>query len=449
MATLGVVSYANVSSHNKLQILQQTTNNNPLVNNNNNNERREIIILRKKPKIPIVSEVKQQHQPIAPIVTTAPTTVLINNNNNSSSNNNNNNGRARKRPPGGSGILSRPQHQPPPIAVARRNARERNRVKQVNNGFATLRQHIPLSISSAYTSQSDANGGRNVSKKLSKVETLRMAVDYIRSLQQLLEESDGNNTSNSSIESATSYSSSTQTNSQQQHTHSAYEDDNGRDSPTILLDDDDDSSLIDPTSPAQVTHYGTAIGGNNLTQLMSSPDSHKTFSTTSSSHLYEVDENMAPVIVSPHSAARSLTAEMISSVHHLVPGVDIYQQTSPTEMTLLHDPVSRLQQPATTSLSPGVYSEQSVSPGATQGAATMEDLATSTFLPAFTTALKSAPLTHLPTSLASLVHHSGHVLQFPIKREEVHSDITGASEVIDMISWWDHEQKLRQQTTPS
>lgn len=54
-------------------------------------------------------------------------------------------------------------------SVARRNERERNRVRQVNLGFATLRQHVP-----------------NRSKKMSKVETLRSAVQYIRQLQALL-----------------------------------------------------------------------------------------------------------------------------------------------------------------------------------------------------------------------------------------------------------------------
>lgn len=56
-------------------------------------------------------------------------------------------------------------------AVSRRNARERNRVKLVNNGFATLRNHVPT-------------GKKN--KKLSKVETLRSAVDYIKQLKMLL-----------------------------------------------------------------------------------------------------------------------------------------------------------------------------------------------------------------------------------------------------------------------
>lgn len=80
-----------------------------------------------------------------------------------------------------------------PASVARRNARERNRVKQVNNGFATLRQHIPQSVAQALGGNTAGThgGSRAGSKKLSKVETLRMAVEYIRSLQRLLEEHDG------------------------------------------------------------------------------------------------------------------------------------------------------------------------------------------------------------------------------------------------------------------
>ena len=58
-----------------------------------------------------------------------------------------------------------------PLSVARRNERERNRVKMVNMGFNTLRQHIP-------------NGSKD--KKMSKVETLRSAVAYIRQLQLIL-----------------------------------------------------------------------------------------------------------------------------------------------------------------------------------------------------------------------------------------------------------------------
>nr|XP_029711143.1 achaete-scute complex protein T3-like [Aedes albopictus] len=68
-------------------------------------------------------------------------------------------------------------------SIQRRNARERNRVKQVNNGFAHLRQHIPSSVVTALT-----NGGRGPHKKLSKVDTLKVAVKYIRSLQRMLDE---------------------------------------------------------------------------------------------------------------------------------------------------------------------------------------------------------------------------------------------------------------------
>ena len=64
-------------------------------------------------------------------------------------------------------------NQPAPATVARRNERERNRVKLVNLGFTSLRQQLP-------------NGVNN--KKMSKVETLRSAVSYIRQLQQMLDE---------------------------------------------------------------------------------------------------------------------------------------------------------------------------------------------------------------------------------------------------------------------
>ncbi|XP_056642367.1 achaete-scute complex protein T5-like [Diorhabda carinulata] len=85
-----------------------------------------------------------------------------------------------------------------PASVARRNARERNRVKQVNNGFATLRSHIPPSVAQSLSPQGSSQG-RGASKKLSKVETLRLAVEYIRSLQQMIEDHENEMTGNSSI----------------------------------------------------------------------------------------------------------------------------------------------------------------------------------------------------------------------------------------------------------
>ncbi|XP_067636137.1 achaete-scute complex protein T8 [Eurosta solidaginis] len=84
-----------------------------------------------------------------------------------------------KKPAGTPGRKGLPLQQ----AVARRNARERNRVKQVNNGFTALRERIPEEIAEAFEAQGN---GRGTVKKLSKVETLRMAVEYIRSLERLL-----------------------------------------------------------------------------------------------------------------------------------------------------------------------------------------------------------------------------------------------------------------------
>ncbi|XP_016995428.2 achaete-scute complex protein T4 [Drosophila takahashii] len=76
-------------------------------------------------------------------------------------------------------------------SVQRRNARERNRVKQVNNSFARLRQHIPQSIISDLTK----GGGRGPHKKISKVDTLRIAVEYIRRLQDLVDDLNGGSSS--------------------------------------------------------------------------------------------------------------------------------------------------------------------------------------------------------------------------------------------------------------
>ncbi|KAK5644047.1 hypothetical protein RI129_007892 [Pyrocoelia pectoralis] len=89
-----------------------------------------------------------------------------------------------------------------PASVARRNARERNRVKQVNNGFAALRQHIPSNVLAAFAPPNGAatsSTGRGANKKLSKVETLKMAVEYIRSLQQMLEDHEAEMSSKSTI----------------------------------------------------------------------------------------------------------------------------------------------------------------------------------------------------------------------------------------------------------
>lgn len=59
-----------------------------------------------------------------------------------------------------------------PAFIHKRNERERQRVRCVNEGYARLREHLPQEFED---------------KRLSKVETLRAAINYIKHLQNLLE----------------------------------------------------------------------------------------------------------------------------------------------------------------------------------------------------------------------------------------------------------------------
>ncbi|CAL8318472.1 unnamed protein product [Lota lota] len=61
-----------------------------------------------------------------------------------------------------------------PAFIRKRNERERHRVRCVNEGYARLREHLPQEFEE---------------KRLSKVETLRAAIDYINHLQSVLERS--------------------------------------------------------------------------------------------------------------------------------------------------------------------------------------------------------------------------------------------------------------------
>ncbi|KAH0620898.1 hypothetical protein JD844_021783 [Phrynosoma platyrhinos] len=58
-----------------------------------------------------------------------------------------------------------------PAFIRKRNERERQRVKCVNEGYAKLRHHLPAEY---------------LEKRLSKVETLQAAIKYIRYLQSVL-----------------------------------------------------------------------------------------------------------------------------------------------------------------------------------------------------------------------------------------------------------------------
>ncbi|XP_063174011.1 achaete-scute homolog 3 [Candoia aspera] len=69
------------------------------------------------------------------------------------------------------GNFSRCEYSCSPAFIRKRNERERQRVKCVNEGYAKLRHHLPTEY---------------LEKRLSKVETLRAAIKYIKYLQSLL-----------------------------------------------------------------------------------------------------------------------------------------------------------------------------------------------------------------------------------------------------------------------
>ncbi|KAH0557795.1 uncharacterized protein LOC123271259 [Cotesia glomerata] len=185
--------------------------------------------------------------------------------------------------------------QPPPVAVAKRNARERNRVKQVNNGFATLRQHIPNYIAAGY-------GDRG--KKLSKVETLRMAVEYIRGLQRLLAEADGVEFDSGSHNIPSPSSSISGHNGAGERV--VFEDEGNNDEEEQHQDEEDERvTRLSPaaaTSPKNLYPAGDeenlepAIPVQNFARLSPSLASPAT-------EYYQNEENLEPQILSPYSGA--------------------------------------------------------------------------------------------------------------------------------------------------
>lgn len=68
--------------------------------------------------------------------------------------------------PFGSGLFD-------PACLRRRNERERDRVRCVNEGYLRLKEHLPIT---------------NKEKRMSKVDTLRCAIKYIKHLKTLLDE---------------------------------------------------------------------------------------------------------------------------------------------------------------------------------------------------------------------------------------------------------------------
>ena len=65
---------------------------------------------------------------------------------------------------------------PQEVKTLKRNERERNRVEAVNRGFDKLRQHIPQAA--------------RVKKRISKVNIVIQALEYIHNLQSILAETE-------------------------------------------------------------------------------------------------------------------------------------------------------------------------------------------------------------------------------------------------------------------
>jgi len=143
-------------------------------------------------------------------------------------------------------------------SVARRNERERKRVSLINRTFETLRDQLPVSLW----------GHRNLAK-VSKVETLRAAIGYIRTLEDLL-----------------------------------------------AADDDEDGHLDEVLSSAE--RLASLSGDDHhldVTQVSSSPrlqlSTHPTFhaadaATSACERLEHLSNGMAPTHVDIHSASRRL-----------------------------------------------------------------------------------------------------------------------------------------------
>lgn len=228
------------------QVLANTVNNAVNISNNdaNQNVRREIIIVHKKKlDSPTVSVSSLVHS-------VEPVNVVV------------------KKPRLRENSVEESARSPTPLAVARRNARERNRVRQVNDGFAALRRHIPEEVAAEFES---VNSNRGANKKLSKVETLRMAVEYIRNLESLLNvgHADKENANRASMDSFPSpASSSPRDNSQERNYY--------LNSPAIE-DEDDEDDLNSSMQHIPQQQY-IELPSSEAFQLVSTP------------HLYEEDD---------------------------------------------------------------------------------------------------------------------------------------------------------------
>nr|XP_037274323.1 neurogenin-3-like [Rhipicephalus microplus] len=102
--------------------------------------------------------------------------------------------RAHKREP-------KPKQKPPPLSKYRRktaNARERCRMQEINRAFEELRAAVPALPPDCVP---DKNGD---SSKLTKITTLRLAVNYIAALSRMLREANESEENSSEVDSVQS-----------------------------------------------------------------------------------------------------------------------------------------------------------------------------------------------------------------------------------------------------
>ena len=73
-----------------------------------------------------------------------------------------------------------PHSQRPREFVLQRNERERRRIDKVNDAFVSLSRHLPAVVQGKYDIADDIGRG------VSKINTLRAAIDYIGDLEKVL-----------------------------------------------------------------------------------------------------------------------------------------------------------------------------------------------------------------------------------------------------------------------
>lgn len=467
MATIGVLSYGNPSA------AQTITNTNPMkvsivnrakcspaaplqiksnnVNNNNNLNKTNLNVKPNNKRTYNAMTKKQKSQPLAEtntnIMSSSPTIAA-----NSSAQRSAKLAKTLKRPlpeidttilcraSGGKSKVF-----PLPIAVARRNARERNRVKQVNNGFAALRDRIPEEVAEAFEAQGN---GRGSIKKLSKVETLRMAVEYIRSLEKLLEinhsDSDRANASTDFQMANDSY--------QLSDTSSVLSTLTPPPSDNISSGSFDESDGL-PDITVIEGHQYIRIPGTNTYQLLET-----TASGDDTSIVYENDENIEPMMQTNPTNQQTLQHLMLQQ-QQPSPPIDDY--TTDSINCFGNDMYSNSQIHILTpaSISPGAYSMQSstagLSPALHDTTTTTMPLNSTQFLT--TTAIagiktECSPLPSLndsalyTNSLADLPINPQYegilTLQTKLKDDIDLSDEHALSEesMLEAMNWWNSQQ---------